>query len=304
MEENEIYDNLEEEKKVSSSVYGVKLDIETKEELINYIKQHEGTAGDFVRILLDVYKTNVIADKVIDNKGDIRELNSLISRVYDIYANMINKSDNLLTDLQRQAAEKLEEKNELVQKLQDKLSSMHEQLVLASDDIKNLEQHKKELTEKVENLKVTIYKDSKYVEKLELELLELKGIKEENKNLETELKSKEKEIKSYESRVSEYKNNITDLQSKLVQKEKEKEDIKVKAKQDLEYQKSKLEMENKKSIYDIENMYREKLEELRLRKNTELDELQDKYVKMLAKTEQLRDELHEAYLRLDESKKK
>ena len=84
------------------STYAVKLDGEVKQELQTLLEGYkEGTtytAGDFIKTLLEVYKVNKIVNKVSGTEADIRELNTLTSRIYGLYSNLLERNQTYIKD--------------------------------------------------------------------------------------------------------------------------------------------------------------------------------------------------------------
>jgi hypothetical protein len=70
-----------------NTTYAVKLEGSVKkdlQELLEGYKQQDNgsNAGDFIKTLLEVYKTNKIVSKVSNADTDIKELNTLVNRIY------------------------------------------------------------------------------------------------------------------------------------------------------------------------------------------------------------------------------
>lgn len=289
--------------KKETTTYAVKLDVETKEELQRLIESDsEGTAGDFIEVLINTYKLNKLANTVIDTKSEIRELNALTSRICSIYNNLIERNDIALNNIKADFQEKLAEKDSIIEELNRQLDDYKVANDLLSDETDKLSREYDKLKKKKNELEKQSEKDYKLISKLEYETKELNQIREHNKQLLAE-------IKEFKEAFDELNKYSDELQSEIKEKDRmidalqqQINDMEISHKTELEDLKKRLEVEKQQEILDIKQKYQEMINDkdrevqtIRSEKLQALDQYQNKYMERIEKLEEdkikLKDEI-------------
>ena len=110
--------------KITTETYAIKLDSDLKQELQETIRLTEGTGNDFIKMLLETYKTNKLTDTLVDTKSDLKELNTLTSRMYNLYSNLIERNSISVEGIKADAVQELQSKDDIISELQNKIMEL------------------------------------------------------------------------------------------------------------------------------------------------------------------------------------
>lgn len=283
------------EDKNTYSTYAVKLDGEVKEELqalLEGFKSDTGAnAGDFIKTLLEVYKTNKIVSKVSSADADIKELNTLTNRIYSIYSNLIERNNNSNDALQVEFTEQLSEKDNIINNLKSKIDSVqqdHEELQdifnSTCDEKIELEQSNSQLKKLNDSLELNI-------SKLQEELIGLNELKEVNKKLSIDFEEHKKLLAAQQADNVKLQDSIKDKDITINQLNKNIEDnkneyVKIVDRLKKDHAKEiinitdKLNMDKDKAILELKQIHQQEHEKLQEKYNNKINEYQTKYEKL------------------------
>lgn len=291
-----------------NSTYAVKLDGEVKQELLTLLDGYkEGTganAGDFIKTLLQVYKTNKIINKASGGDSEIKELNTITNRIYDIYSNLIKRNDTNNNSLQVDFGEQLSQKDNIIITIKDKLQTLEqEKLTLETTinsvcDIKiNLENNNKQLQKLNDSLELN---NSKLLE-------DTKGIhdlKQVNNKLLQQLEEYKKLLSDSQSKNVELNNNIKDNNNvidslkKTIEKTtndntKAIQDLCSKQAVEVETLKDKAIYIKDKALLEVDKAHQAELQKINIKRDIEIEQYQNKITQHQTKYNLLIDKIEE-----------
>ena len=291
------------EDRVPYSTYAVKLDTEVKEELQSLLEGFKvdtgANAGDFIKTLVEVYKTNKIVSKVSSTDADIKELNTLTSRIYSIYSNLIERNNNNNNVLQQEFSEQFAEKDNTINNLKTKIQDMQQEHEELQEIFNNVCSDKKELeNENSQAIELnTSYKLN--ISKLQEELISLQDLKEVNKKLlnennvakqllavqqEDNIKLKDS-IKDKDFNINNLNKTIEDNKNEYISFTDRLKKDHVREAQEIT---DKLNIEKDKAILELKKIHQEGLEKIQSKHNLEIEKYQIKYKSLLEELEKVR----------------
>lgn len=312
--------------KQTTETYAVKLDPEVKSELQELIREYntQGTQGDFIRLMVETFKTNKLNNTIVDSKADLRELNTLTTRIYNIYSNLIEKNSSSIEGLKADINVTMETKDLEITKLKENIENLKENNNLKIEELEQLEEQNRKLSYDLDQAKDMNFKDSILISRLNGEVDEIKSLRAENKvikkdhkeveeslsfmtntnkELQVIINSNEAEIDGLTTQLevteAQYKEELDDGKSKH---KEEIEDIKAKHKRELENLKQDLKSEKAKEILKLKEGHQKEVKELQDKNFEDREKIQDKYNERLDKMELLQIEVQELKNKLNEKK--
>lgn len=284
-----------------STTYAVKLDTEVKEELQKLLEGYKeqgvgSNAGDFIKTLLEVYKTNKIVNKISSTEADIKELNTLTNRIYKIYSNLLERMDNSNSSLQLEFKEVLNKKDKSIESLKIKLNNLETEYYNIEQEFNNLSDYKEKLEKENDQISTLNKSNKLLIEKLQDEILNLKEVKETNNKLLKDIEAKknllegmEVDNKKLSASLNEKKNFINSL-NKIKEEMEDKSkrafnELQDKYQQDLKNLKEKLDLEKDKAILELEKKYQKDIQDLKANHNKEIEGYQERYKNLLGEIE-------------------
>lgn len=285
------------------STYAVKLDSVVKQELQGLLEGYKedtgATAGEFIKTLLEVYKTNKIVSKVSSTDADIKELNVLTSRIYTIYSNLIERNNSGTNALQQEFSEQIKEKDLSIDSLKVKLEELKEEYsVLQSafndscKDKENIENRNAELQELNSSYKLNISKlNEELVSLQELKSINLKITNELNSTKEILTKQQSDNI-SLKDTINRKDYNIEQLNKTIEDNNKEHINILDRLSKDHESNiqslKDKLYLQKDKAILELKQLHQQEIEKLQNKYNADISKYNLEYKKILEELEKTR----------------
>ena len=303
------------ENKQATETYAVKLDSEVKEELQGLIREYndQGTQGDFIRLLVETFKTNKISNVVVDTKSDLRELNTLTTRIYNLYSNLIERNSSSIEGIKADIVEKIQDKEDVINKLKENIEELKLKNSIKSDEIKEIEEFNGKLLSELNQLRDRTDRDTMLIDKLSQEVEDIKELKIENSDMSKEIKEISETLNFMSSTNKELQNTIrlneadiasmsqelekvmSEYKQKLVDKDiSHKEEVE---KKDLEHLKEidslkqDLESESIKQTLILKEEHQKEIKILQDKSFEEKEKLQDKYNERMDKYEQEKAEL-------------
>lgn len=271
--------------------YSVKLDAKTKEELLSLIEtESEGTAGDFIEVLINTYKTNKVSNAVMDTKSELKELNILTSRIYNLYSNLIEKHNIALNNIKADFQGKLSEKDKLIEELEKQLEERKITNENLSNKISKLNEEYFILKKKKDELEVQSEKDNKLIARLENDIEELHEIKKLNKELNEQIENFKKRIDELNKQNQLSQTIIKDKEREITNLQERIKDIEANYNEQLKKEIRKLELDKQQEILEIKNYYQDAINE----KDKEIESVKNEKIQAienyLAKIERLQND--------------
>lgn len=271
--------------------YSVKLDAKTKEELLSLIEtESEGTAGDFIEVLINTYKTNKVSNAVMDTKSELKELNILTSRIYNLYSNLIEKHNIALNNIKADFQGKLSEKDKLIEELEKQLEECKITNENLSNKISKLNEEYFILKKKKDELEVQSEKDNKLIARLENDIEELHEIKKLNKELNEQIENFKKRIDELNKQNQLSQTIIKDKEREITNLQERIKDIEANYNEQLKKEIRKLELDKQQEILEIKNYYQDAINE----KDKEIESVKNEKIQAienyLAKIERLQND--------------
>jgi len=293
----------DESKQDSYSTYAVKLDTEVKQDLQSLLEGYKegtgATAGDFIKTLLEVYKTNKIVVKVSSTDADIKELNTLTNRIYSIYSNLIERNSNNNDALQQEFALQLSQKDNTINNVKlkiEELGQRNDSLTKVHNDTREANRKLKEINEQLQELNNS-YKLN--ISKLQEENIDLLGLRQENKLLSEQLETTRELLAQQQADNIKLTDNIKEKDSNIIQLNKAIEDnknehtndldrIKIDHVHEIENLKDKLTLDKDKAILELKQIHQAEQEKVQSNHNEDIEQYQEKYKALLEQLERER----------------
>lgn len=290
--------------KQTTETYAVKLDSSVKEELQGLIREYndQGTQGDFIKLLVDTFKTNKLSNTIVDSKADLRELNTLTTRIYGLYSNLIQRNNSSIEGIKADVNEKLESKDLAITKLKNQIEELNETSNLRKEKIVEMKELNESLVNELEELRSRSYKDTILINKLNEEVEEVKELRIENKSISKEVKEIEKTLDFMANSNKKLQEIINSNDKDMLGLENTLEDTKLKYteyleskdiehKREIDNLKHELESDHMKEVLKLKEDYQNEIKNLQDKNFEDREKLQDKYNKRLDKSEEERSEL-------------
>ena len=286
----------------NTSTYAVKLDGEVKQELQALLEGYKegtgATSGEFIKTLIEVYKTNKIVAKVSSTDADIKELNTLTSRIYSIYSNLIERNSNNNNALQLEFSEQLGQKDNEINNLKAKLQDMEQKQQELKQTFNTICDDKKDLESK--NIQLQKLNDSLELNNSKL-IEDTKGLhelKDVNNKLSNEIETTKELLADSQSKNIELGNSIKEKNSMIENlnnevvvvkqvKETTVQELNIKHNEVIETIKEKAEIQKDKDILELKTQYQQELQEEKDKYNNKINEYQNKYEKLFDEFKEL-----------------
>ncbi|MBU3190354.1 hypothetical protein K9O30_14275 [Clostridium bowmanii] len=281
------------------AILSVRISDELKQKF-NELAQSEGINNkELMEQVVKYYELNRAREEDSNMSEDIKELQTITSRIADIYINIVERNNikalevknihrNELIDSNKDT-EKLKEEVTFIKEENKKIITLEKEQSDAKGIIKELQENIKSLKslnnmqeEKIIKLTDNIEKYIKYKDEIIKLKIDLEGSINENMQLKNELSSKNSES----ARLI---NNIEEL----VQMNKNKiEDLQIKTKQDIEMQKERTSFEKDKELLKLKEEQQFKIQELQERFN-------ERVVNLLKEKEEAAENYKNTILQMD-----
>jgi chromosome segregation ATPase len=287
---------------MSDKTFGVKVSEELYERVKGMIEVSGGSSKDWFEKAVALAAVQNLKNGSGDYTQDLSELELHTTRIYELVANMIHRANYIKDDAVRELNEKLASRDLTIAETQNNAKTLKEQLASAEEGFKRNEDEKAELSDQLEEMRVTnsnnqdlIKEYKEKVDTLSSLVNEYKGYAAENLELKQTFTTEKEQLKAEfaekESRqvssIEELKTtvhgqeiSIEQLQEKLNQAvqdhEKEIENLKANQVNQLTQLTERKELEKERAILEIERKYQEKLELAHEQYNEKLTRLYEK----------------------------
>jgi len=292
---------MAEDIKQENSTYAVKLGGDVKQELLQLLEGYKesstgANSGDFIKTLLEVYKTNKIIGNVSGGDAELKELNTITNRIYSIYSNLIDRNNTNNNSLQGEFGEQLAQKDISINNLKAKTEELSKENEVLQGAFNTLCEDKKEL----ENTNIQLQKLNDSLEFNNSKLIEdtkgLQEFKEVNHKLADKIETTEVLLASQQAdnidlnnKVNEKESSIQDLNKTIGEMKQANEkvisELNNKHIEEVEQLRDKASIVMDKALLELKKEQQEKLSQEQLKHNAEIQEYQSKYKSLLEELE-------------------
>lgn len=304
-----------------TKTFGLKVPEELHKEASNIMKLLDLSGEDFLNEMIRAYKSERTKEKIPLVAKDLKELQVLTGRIYDMYLNLSYGIENISRSKEDEMNDKLEKKESIIISLQDKVNELTEKTDMltssfnnAIEDKNNLDKQVYQLTEVIESNKALITEYKEKNDTLSGLVNEYKFAKDENVELKESLNkanltnlqvnndnvAKGREIEQLKNSISEVSLTVDSLkeQNRIAQEELKaehgsyieklnshhKSDIE-KTIQDITRSKD---AEKREEILNLKEEQQEKILLIQNQYQNRINEYQDKYKSLLEELEQFK----------------
>lgn len=287
---------------MSDKTFGVKVSEELYEKVKNMIEVSGVSSKEWFEKAVALTTMQNLKDGSGAYKQDLSELEVHTTRIYELVANMINRSEYMKMDAVKELEGKLESRDLTVTELQMNVKRLTDERQQFEDAAKQLETEKKDLTDQMESLRsanennhalIQEYKEK--IDTLSSLINEYKGYAKENTDLKTkyaadieklkvDFEEKERRAISLNDELRISAQDLLDENGKIKEKlekaledhKKEIETLKSNNNNQLTQLADKKDLEKERAILAIERAYQEKLEKAHEQYNEKLAGLYEK----------------------------
>lgn len=219
------------EVKQTTQTYAVRLNSEVKTKLEDLIEQYKdkGTQGDFIKLLIETFETNSLPHVLDNSEADLREINTLTTRMYGIFSNMVERNITNIDGLISKGSQNMQAKNDSIYKLEETVEELKQKNYVKLKKTEELNKLNEKLLEEIETLNNRASKDDIFIHKLTEEVKEMHILRvEEKTHREQIIKLQEKHFEDMEKWQDKYKDLLDKSEKEKAEFEKLIEELREK----------------------------------------------------------------------------
>lgn len=262
------------------AILSVRISDELKQKF-NELAQNEGINNkELMEQVVKYYELNRAREENSNMSEDIKELQTITSRMADIYINIVERNNIKALELKNIHRNELIDNNKEVEKLKEEITLLKEDNKKINSIGKELAEAKhinKEIQENIKSLKTLNNMQEEKILKLSETNKEYIKYKDENTKLKMELDKSISDNMQLNNELSIKKNEANRLikqVDELEQTSKNKiEELKIKAMEDIEIQKDKTSFEMSKEVLKLKEEQQLKIQELQENFNDRINNL-------------------------------
>jgi hypothetical protein len=262
------------------AILSVRISDELKQKFSD-LAQNEGINNkELMEQVVKYYELNRAREEDSNMSEDIKELQTLTSRMADIYINIVERNNIKALEIKNIHRDELMNNSKDVQKLKEEITLLKEEnkkISLLGNDLHDSKQISKELQENIKNLKTLnnmqeekILKltetNDKYI-KFRDEIIKLKVDFDKSANENTQLRNNFSNKNNEADRLSTQIDELREISKNKV------EELKVKAKQDIEMQKERTHFEMGKELLKLKEEHQLRVQVLQESFNERITDL-------------------------------
>ncbi|MEK6263761.1 MAG: hypothetical protein N2B06_03180 [Clostridium sp.] len=262
------------------AILSVRISDELKQKF-NELAQNEGINNkELMEQVVKYYELNRAKEEDSNMSEDIKELQTITSRMADIYINIVERNNIKALEIKNIHRDELMDNSKDVQKLKEEITLLKEEnkkISLLGNDLHDSKQFSKELQENIKNLKTLnnmqeekILKltetNDKYT-KFRDEIIKLKVDFDKLANENTQLRNNFSNKNNEADRLATQIDELREISKNKV------EELKIKAKQDIEMQKERTHFEMGKELLKLKEEHQLRVQELQESFNERITDL-------------------------------
>lgn len=282
--------------------FAVRLNPKIKVELENLIREYkdQGTQGDFIKLLIETFKANELSSGISNMGADLEELNTLTSRIYSLYSNLIEKSNISRSNLKADFIDKLESRENFIVELQETLEELEKQNHIQSKQLLDSNQSNQKFLSQVEELTKRVSLDNNLIDRIAEDVEGAKELRIRNKIDTDKIKELEVSIDLINNTNKDLEETIKLNQDKLAARDTEH-------KREMNILRNDLESKNIKDSWKIKQDHQNEIKDLQDKNFKDREDVLNKYSERLDKVEHEKEDLkkyiEELKQRLDSNEK-
>lgn len=264
----------------------IRMSKEVQDELKALIDGYdEGTAGDFIELLIQTYKANNSVSET--SMSDMRELNLLTSRIYSIYQGISERNEVIYAQIKQDYESKLSETTSMNDELLSMQTVNEQKIKSLESNVNSLNSEMAKLKRENDRLKKDSDKNDKIISGLEDKLKDYHKLKNENSNLTAGFDGVEFEL-------NEAKDDCKRLEQSLILEKERYSNLKQEHERQLNMFRRENEMAIKEELYKQRDEYRDMIN----KKDEVIAKLKDEEYSLKVELNDLRDKIREMSLML------
>lgn len=278
---------------MADKTFGVKVSEELHDKAKLIIDSSGLTAKEWFEKAVALYEVNSIKQGSTDYTQDLSELEHHTTRIYELIANMIQRSVYLKDHAVKEVADKLEKKELLIDELERQNKDFKDVLAQQYDDKLMLEEQVRELEKRLADNQTAFENNqaliSEYKEKNDVLnglVAQYKAYEDENKKLNRKLTEVESTLLVRATDAEQKSETLTKL---VDQKNKEIESLKKQHEDELQMALERKELERVKATMDIERRFQAEIAESNTKHNEEIRSLYDEIAELRKVNEENRE---------------
>jgi chromosome segregation ATPase len=258
--------------KMADKTFGVKVNEELYEKVKLMIDSSGISAKEWFEKAVSLTEMNAIKQGATDFSQDISELEVHTSRIYELVANMIQRSIYIKDHAVKEYADKLEQKEDIISEYQNKAAAATEDAKVSKEEKAALEKEKEALLKQLEEVRSVNLNNQLLIDEYKQKNDTLSGLvskyqsfAEENEKLKDEYAKERERLKS---QIQELITQTYDQQDEITKVNQQLVTLKQNQETELERLAEKKEYEKDRAVLETERNYQEKL----LATNTEYND--------------------------------
>lgn len=249
--------------------FAVRLNPKIKIELEDLIREYKnkGTQGEFIELLIETFKANELSSGISNTEADLSELNTLTTRIYDLYSNLIEKSNTNIDIFRSKMYEEIEDKDILIIELEEIIEELKNENHIQSEEILESSQSNEKLSTQIEDLTKQVSLDNNPMDKTNEEVEDIKRLREEHKN-------DIEKIRALEAALDSMTNINKELEYKL-------DAINIEHQREIRILENDLEAKNIRDLWKVKEEYQKEIKGLQDKNFKDREQMLDKFSKHL-----------------------
>ena len=248
----------------ADKTFGVKVTDEVMERVNAMIgASGESSKKEWFEKAVAFMEMQSIKQGATDYSQDLSELEVHTTRIYELVSSMVQRSIFIKDHAVKEVADKLEQKEAIIEEYQDKAKAATEELQITKELLESVEKDKKELTKQLEDLRTTNINNQVLINELKDKkdnlsdlVSEYKGYADENKQLKEEFATEKDRLVS---QFKELSDQTKDQATEIEKRDKQIESLKNNHAMEIERLTERLDYEKSKALLDMEKEYQQRL---------------------------------------------
>jgi protein-tyrosine-phosphatase len=249
--------------------WGVKVSEDFKEEIVDLISKSGKQSKEFMELLISLYKAEVLKQEKPQIMQELEELQALTQRIYGIFFNIGERTDNLMKSQAQGYEEELEQYRNKLHELEEAFLLEKKNNSILTESFNNLAEKKLELETGIERLTEIIGNQKALIESLNDKI----------RSLNTSIEDYSTYKENYNNLVSKFestKNSLKITEESAAQKDDIIAQMKKSHQEELNQLREKLDIEHSKAILELKLAHQKNIEDIQDKNNSKISTLHEK----------------------------
>lgn len=264
---------------MADKTFGVKVNEDLHEKVQAMIENSPLTAKEWFEKAVSLVETNSIKEGSLDYQQDLSELEIHSTRIFELVANMINRSIYLKESAIKGLSDKVEQKEMIISEYQLKVKEANEERSKANDIASELQQEKEVLLKQVEEVRYTNENNQALILEYKEKIDSLSGLiskyqsfADENEQLKEQFRM---EREALQSQLQEATVHLTNQNVELQELKRTVENLQLAHEREQERTIEKKDYEKDRALLEMEKDFQGKLSVIYQEHHTEIKKLYD-----------------------------